>query len=81
MEQLIKYNIRFDGEIEPDYNTSYCYEFKNKHVSFKELFIELGDNCVKYIELEGGWPSADFYIKNTFNIDLLIKKYNYLIIS
>lgn len=78
---LIKYTIMYHGQREPDYETSFFYEFIDKsfkRISFKELYTELGDNCVKYIELEGGNSSADFYIKDTFNINLLIDKYDYL---
>lgn len=76
----IIYNIMYNGQIEPDYETTYFYEFIDKsftRMSFKELSIKIGANCIKYIELEGGRPSADFYINDTFDMKMLIKKYNY----
>jgi hypothetical protein len=76
--KIKKWYISYNGMREPDYLTTYMYEFIDKsliRLSLKELKNIIGDYCVKYEEHEGK-PGAYFYINILFDINK-IKKYDY----
>lgn len=79
--KINKWYVCYNGQKEPDYITTFFHEFIDKTInrlSFSELYNIIGsNNCVKYTELEGSKQGAIFYIKNNFDIDNLIKTYNY----
>lgn len=77
-----KWYVSYNGMREPDYKTTYMYEFIDKSINrltFKDLKNIIGNHCVKYTELEGK-PGAYFYIVNSFDINK-IKKYDYFEVS
>jgi predicted DNA-binding ArsR family transcriptional regulator len=71
---VTKWYVCYNGQKEPDYRTTYFYEFIDKtidRISFKQLYNIIGDDCIKYKELEGSKQGAHFYIKSDYDMNNL----------
>lgn len=56
----------------PDYITTFFYEYDhNNIISFQELYNIIGDDCIKYTQLEGSKLEAWFYINDNFDMNKL----------
>lgn len=56
---------------EPDYITTFFYKYNNNIISFQELYNIIGDDCIKYEQLEGSRLEAWFYINDNYDMNKL----------